>query len=232
MFCNTIIYGFTMEEHVIIASFGTSDRIAAESISNLEKTLKEISTCSVSTAYLSSKEHSIEKELSMNASKSVSIMPLLVQKGSEYERILSYGKHTGEPLLSSEHDAKRIAIVLDRALVRKENTSYLLIAHGQRERKVKEYEKLASHLRSDISLTFLMGPEKYTISRLPENEKIVIVPFLLVFGHHAKEDIRKNVIPFLESRGKEVMLIEKSLLELSYGFSEIFKDHFRALSDF
>ena len=49
---------------------------------------------------------------------------------------------------------------------------------------------------------------------------------------YVKEDIRKNVIPFLESRGKEVMLIEKSLLELSYGFSEIFKDHFRALSDF
>ena len=29
-----------------------------------------------------------------------------------------------------------------------------------------------------------------------------------------------------------IMLIEKSLLELSYGFSEIFKDHFRALSNF
>ncbi len=218
-----------MSERIIIVSFGTRDSSAAETMERLERRLESLSPFSVSKAYLSSQEHSLEKAISSLGPDNARIMPILIQKGEEYDRILSYGFRTGSPLLGSEEDAAAISKILSTSLPEKSDTSYLLIAHGSEGRRIPEYDILNSFLRSDISLVTLKGPGNYHTAKLGEKENIIVVPFLLAFGRHAKNDIKKEAVPFLMEKGRNVRLEENGLLSFSEDFSLLFEKHFRTL---
>ena len=223
-----------MQKKVIIASFGTKDEKAAKDIENMEKRLSSLSPYPCIFAYSShvmteaGDKRNIEEVIRDNADNEIIIMPLLIQKGREYEKILSYGLKTAAPLLGREENIRRVAGSINGKLEKLSGVKYLLIAHGEEGKKNEEFEILNSLLRSDIRLRTLKGSECYKSFEI-EEEVIHVIPFLLFFGHHAKHDIKEVLVPYFKKQGKIVSMIEHGILQEFPELSEIFESNFTAL---
>ena len=92
-------------------------------------------------------------------------MPLLVQKGSAYRTIISYGCRTGQPLLGNEADASEAAAALSETLERKDGKNYIIIAHGDMEGNTDEYRMLKALLRDDMKLRYFGAPDLKDVGR-------------------------------------------------------------------
>ena len=197
-----------MDRRAVIISFGTNDIEARKTMENLENRLMSFSDIPVSTAHLlHNSGNTLDEIITEHGNEELLLMPLLIQKGSEYERICSYGFQTGEPLLGNEEDA----------------------AHGTEKMEIKEFGLLQRHLRRDMLLTSLKGKDNYMTASVPDTKHIIIIPFLFAAGHHVKKDMRERVVPFYERKDRIVTLREEGLLSISDGFSELVCSHFRNL---
>ena len=154
------------------------------------------------------------------------IMPLLIQKGYEYRRILSLGLPTGEPLLSSSDDIMRIAGILRKELERKAGRTYIFAAHGNKDERIAQYDELNETLPDDIRIITMQGPCRFPAENIMAADEIILMPFLLTIGHHALIDMQEKVLPKLRRLCKQVSYVNESILSLSTGFYEIFEDHF------
>ncbi len=213
-------------KHVVAIRFSSRDRSAEDAMNNLETALSYAFHVPVESASLM--HGSIDEIISNHSDDELLFLPLIVQKGYEYEKILSYGFPAAQPLLGDESDAAEIAAILSSVLPERKDNTYLLVGHGMQNREISEYNLLRKHLRPDMRLTALKGPDDYHYTAIPDTE-ITIIPFLLTCGYHVKNDIVKTMIPYLAKRGKNVTLCENGLLNLSSGFAEIFRRHLAAL---
>ena len=219
-----------MDRRAVIISFGTNDIEARKTMENLENRLMSFSDIPVSTAHLlHNSGNTLDEIITEHGNEELLLMPLLIQKGSEYERICSYGFQTGEPLLGNEEDAMAIAEIMNTSLPAAPDTSYILIAHGTEKMEIKEFGLLQRHLRRDMLLTSLKGKDNYMTASFPDTKHIIIIPFLFAAGHHVKKDMRERVVPFYERKDRIVTLREEGLLSISDGFSELVCSHFRNL---
>lgn len=202
---------------LIMASFGTSSPSAAMEMDALMDRLEKLSPIPSQRIFLSH-ANSIEAIDSIGNERAC-ILPILVQKGGQYRRLLGYGLPTGDPLLGSQEDARKAAEILDESLERKHGRIYIIAAHGSERKEPAELEMLRGCLRSDMVLATLM---ENGMQELPKADEAVIVPFLLASGHHVQHDIRSRLMPSLQMPSA---LIDRGLLSLSEGFSRIFEDH-------
>ena len=100
-----------MTGNALIVSF----RPGSRETDALAEKLIGISPVPASAACLRGKPDSPVPELSSMIAESPGetlIMPLLIQKGSAYRTMLSYGRRTGQPLLGNEADASEAAAAL------------------------------------------------------------------------------------------------------------------------
>ena len=226
-----------MQKIVIIVSFGTKDEKAQASLKRIENRLSSLSPYPVLYAYSShsitnaTKERkNIETIIEENKERDIIIMPLMIQNGGEYEKILSFGYKTAKPLLGGRDSIERVARVINDTLEKQDGMKYLLIAHGEEGRARKEYEIIASLLRPDITLATLKGDECYKNIEI-EEDGVHIIPFLLVYGHHAKHDIKEEVIPYFKEKGKLLSMSECGILEKFEELEGIFESNFTSLLD-
>ena len=95
-----------MDRRAVIISFGTNDIEARKTMENLENRLMSFSDIPVSTAHLlHNSENALDEIITEHGNEELLLMPLLIQKGSEYERICSYGFQTGEPHMDSRQES-------------------------------------------------------------------------------------------------------------------------------
>lgn len=212
---------------VILVSFGS--RCMTEEMRNLEERLIALSPVETETAYLSHISEGKELEEIIEKEKDTAIMPLLIQKGHEYRKLLSFSRPTGEPLLSSFSDTERIAVLLNNLLERGNGRKHILVAHGCEGERIREYDAINARLRDDIRIVTLKGEGKFTPEAAGNAEKIIIHPFLLTIGHHANHDIKEELIPAVQGTGAHVVYQNESILSLSDEFALIFEEHFMAL---
>lgn len=216
-----------MTGNALIVSF----RPGSRETDALAEKLIGISPVPASAACLRGKPDSPVPELSSMIAESPGdtlIMPLLIQKGSAYRTMLSYGRRTGQPLLGNEADASEAAAALSEALERKDGKNYIIIAHGDMEGNTDEYRVLKSLLRDDMKLFSLRGPDTISPEAVPDAEETEIIPFLLSYGFHAERDIAEIILPELEYRMK-AYIRRCSLLSLTPRFEEMMIRHFREL---
>ena len=216
-----------MTGNVLIVSFRPEGRETAA----LAEKLIRISPVPAAIACLRSKPGSSVPELSSAIAESdgdTLIMPMLIQKGSAYRAILSYGCRTGLPLLGDEESASEAAEALSEALERKDGKNYLIIAHGDREGNTGEYRMLKSLLREDMMLCSLSGQDAFSPEAVPYAAETEIIPFLLSYGFHAGKDIEEIILPELEQTRK-AYIRRCSLLSLSTRFEEMVVRHFMEL---
>ena len=216
-----------MTGNVLIVSFRPEGRETAA----LAEELIRISPVPAATACLRSKPGSSVPELSSAIAESdgdTLIMPMLIQKGSAYRAILSYGCRTGLPLLGDEESASEAAEALSEALERKDGKNYLIIAHGDREGNTDEYRMLKSLLRDDMMHCSLSGQDAFSPEAVPYAAETEIIPFLLSYGFHAGKDIEETILPELEQTRK-AYIRSCSLLSLSTRFEEMVVRHFMEL---
>lgn len=219
-----------MNERALIISFGTRDIDAQGEIRQLEDRLARIAAIPVSSACLHSDYGtSLDRIIAEHRSEMFRLMPLLVQKGGEYNKILSYGFMTGAPLLGNKEDAAAVASILNAALPFVHDSTYILLAHGDERNDIEEYRTLRDLLRKDMILTTLKGPENYLSISIPDTSSVILMPFLLLSGHHVKKDIKEKAVPYFENHGKNTKLFAKGLLSLSESFTELIMQHFQEL---
>lgn len=230
-----MVYCFLVEKRIIIVSFGSNDGDGAKDIKKAEESLTSLSHYPVSYAYTShqivfddSTHKSLEEAIKAEKECEILIIPLLLQKGSQYEKLLSLNKRCALPLLGSQSNVERVAEIVNENLERKKGLRYLIIAHGSKEAKTNEYKLLESLLRDDISIATLKGDLSYKDANIKE-KSMHIIPFLLTYAHHAKNEIARDVVSFFEKQGKDVSLSECGLLSSFPSLMEIFKKNLMSL---
>ncbi|MCR3955543.1 MAG: sirohydrochlorin cobaltochelatase [Gudongella sp.] len=132
------------------------------------------------------------------------IQPLHIIGGIEFEKVLraarDFMKNTGKvivrvgtPLMWEDRDFRNIV----RILTPKDDTPVVLVGHGSRHKADSSYERLAEHFeRAGIRNVYIGTLEGKTgledmIGYLKEGEhrELVLKPFMLVAGDHAKNDM-------------------------------------------
>ena len=148
-----MFYCVAMHRRIIIVSFGTKDGKAGEEIAALKKRLSSAYSIPISYAYSSHhitrhvcKRMNFDKMIKEHEGEELLIMPLLIQKGGEYEKISSKGLRTAPPLLGSEENIRAVAAIINNGLKREDGLVHLLIAHGDEKRRTEEYDIFSSFM--------------------------------------------------------------------------------------
>lgn len=230
-----MVYCFLVGKRIIIVSFGSNDGDGAKDIKKAEESLALLSPYPVSYAYTShqiicedSTHKSLEETIKAEKDCEILIMPLLIQRGSQYEKLLALNKSCALPLLGSKGNAERVAEIINENLERREGLRYLIIAHGSEEVSTSEYKVLESLLRDDISIATLKGDLSYKDAHI-EEKSVHIFPFLLTYAHHAKNEIAGDVVSHFEEQGKDVSLSECGLLSSFPSLIKIFEKNLMSL---
>ena len=178
----------------------------------------------------------------------VAVQSLHVIPGSEYRdlcavvrgfRLMPAMKEIvlGRPLLGSQADMERVRKALE-AIASKESASHLFIGHGTHHPSNAFYTALAYRLEQGGSRAFLGTVEGYpdrgTVFkglRASDRRKVVLHPFMVVAGDHAKNDIAGpgsgSWKSELESRGYACEAVLKGLGEYE-SLASIWVDHLRS----
>ena len=224
-----MVYCFLVGKRIIIVSFGSNDGDGAKDIKKAEESLALLSPYPVSYAYTShqiicddSTHKSLEEAIKAEKECEILIMPLLIQRGSQYEKLLSLNKRCALPLLGSKGNADPNTILFWHTF------GYLIIAHGSKEVSTSEYKVLESLLRDDISIATLKGDLSYKDAHI-EEKSVHIIPFLLTYAHHAKKEIARDVVSHFEKKGKDVSLSECGLLSSFPSLIKIFEKNLMSL---
>ena len=155
-----------MHRRIIIVSFGTKDGDAGEEIAALEKRLSSAYSIPISYAYSSHhitrhvcKRMNFDKMIKEHEDEELLIMPLLIQKGGEYEKISSKGLRTAPPLLGSEENIRAVAAIKEERI----HIIPFLLSYGHHARHdikedvasyFKKEGKIVSMRESGITTTF------------------------------------------------------------------------------
>ena len=215
-----------MKKRIIIAYFGTKDEKAMAELSSFIRELQDAS--SLSCGSISLMHQDISSRLLFPPDEKILMLPLLIQKGGTYEKLLSCGAVTAPPLLCRRDDIMECASVINRTLERKTDHNYILIAHGDEMRRIEEFGALQNCLRDDVIITALKGKDRYT-EVSPSCRNITLIPFLLTCGHHAAHEINTGCREHFMKRGYSVTTVESGILSLFPGIREIFIRHLMEL---
>lgn len=133
------------------------------------------------------------------------IQPLHIIPGYEYEKIkraVSIANHNkevtvtlGKPLLYSEKDYDRVIEALETKMPKEtENQAVLLMGHGTEHFANAAYSMLQSKFNRVRKDTFIVNVEGYpemddVLEELKVYKKITLMPFMIVAGDHAMNDM-------------------------------------------
>jgi len=176
----------------------------------------------------------------------VVIQSLHVINGTEYElthnEILEYAGEMkiklGKPLLTEEDDYRKVVSIISKSIPKlKKDEIVILMGHGS------EHPSNSTYLALDYMFK-IMGHENIYISTVEgfpqikevieyieekkEVKKIYLVPFMIVAGDHAKNDMagedEDSWKSILENRGYDVEVILKGLGEMDE-IGDLFVEH-------
>ena len=215
-----------MKKRIIIAYFGTKDEKAMAQLSSFIKELQAESSVSCGSISLMHKD--VANQLVFPADEKILMLPLLIQRGGTYEKLLSCGFETAPPLLWRTEDIRECASVINRTLERKTDHNYILIAHGDEQRTIEEYGTLQNCLRDDVIITALKGKDNYRTLK-PHCTGLTLIPFLLTCGHHAKHEIMAGCTKHFDSSGYDVSFIGNGILSVFPSLKNIFIRHMKEL---
>lgn len=172
------------------------------------------------------------------------IQPTHIINGIETERLLRmiFSKtalfkkiRVGEPLLSSREDYMRAVKAVADAKIKPDNSMLILIGHGTEHRANASYLTLEYAFHSSGYHDVLVGtvesfPDIDNILEklsLTEKKHVTLMPFLLVAGEHAKNDMAGDGNSWkiiLQKEGYDVSVVMKGLGELK-DIRTIFLNH-------
>lgn len=221
-----------MKKGLILASFGTTHPdTRKKTIENIEKRitqeLKDVQTIRCFTSRMvvkrikeqesidiyNEKEALVALENLGIAFEDIYIQPLHVIPGVEYQKLqVVQGSHLGKPLL---YDEKSMEDVIDSLnFPDREEASFVLFGHGSYHESDKYYIDLQKKLREKgLDHVFIVTAEgSLSIEDILEdlvkrNKKVILQPFMIVAGEHAKKDMSSDDEDSLKS------IIEKTGLE-------------------
>ena len=215
-----------MKKRIIIAYFGTKDEKAMAELSSFIRELQDAS--SLSCGNISLMHQDIPSRLLFPPDEKILILPLLIQKGGTYEKLLQSGFETAPPLLFRTEDIVECASVINNTLEKKKDHNYILVAHGDEQRTIEEYGTLQECLRDDVIITSLKGKDNYRTLK-PHCTGLTLIPFLLTCGHHAKHEIMAGCTKHFASSGYDVSSIGNGILSVFPSLKNIFIRHLMEL---
>ena len=215
-----------MKKRIIIAYFGTKDEKAMAQLSSFIKELQAESSVSCGSISLMHKD--VANQLVFPADEKILMLPLLIQRGGTYEKLLSCGFETAPPLLCRTEDIRECASVINSTLEKKKDHNYILVAHGDEQRTIEEYRTLQECLRDDVIITALKGKDNYRTLK-PHCTGLTLIPFLLTCGHHAKHEIMAGCTKHFASSGYDVSSIGNGILSVFPSLKNIFIRHLMEL---
>ncbi|AMD95101.1 sirohydrochlorin cobaltochelatase [Leptotrichia sp. oral taxon 847] len=205
-----------MKKGIVIASFGTTHEDALKrTIDVIENKMREkygFENCK--RAFTSNKVREKLKtkknltifnqgealqSLKNKGFEKIFTMSLHILNGIEYKKLdNSFGK-VSEPLLFNESDYKKI-IENKEFNDTKGNDAIIFVGHGSEDASDESYEKLQNYYKKFGKENIFIGTieGKITIKHILEKlkntnfKKILLKPFLIVAGDHAKNDIMSN----------------------------------------
>lgn len=141
-------------------------------------------------------------------------------------------------LLETDGDFEYLIKEMDNLLKRNSDGAYLLMGHGSKHSSNKIYEvlgnKFAEHGRDDIYITCVEGYPyiEDVLSQLETYKNIHLLPFMIVAGDHAKNDMAGDGESFktiLEAENKIVSYKLKGLGEYDFVRKLILKHSYEAV---
>ncbi|BEP28291.1 sirohydrochlorin cobaltochelatase [Helicovermis profundi] len=192
------------------------------------------------------------EQLKKDKYSEVYIQPLHVINGEEYNDLLNQANNykdsfntlrIGKPLLSSTEDyQKAIDALKDKFSNLEKNEAVVFMGHGTPHIANAQYSELSYMLHDEgYSNVFVGTVEGYptidnVISRLNEKniEKVTLMPFMLVAGDHANNDMAGDESDswktILKKDGFEVTTYIHGLGEVK-GIQDLYVEHLRNLID-
>ncbi len=225
------------EDALILMGHGT-DHEADESYKKLEE---EYRRQGYENVYVATVEGEVTIEEILKRIEDIYIQPLHIIAGHEYGKISSMdGVKLGLPLLSSKEDYKRAVEAVNSKAI--EADALILMGHGTDHEADESYKKLEEeYKRQGYDNVYVATVEgEVTIEEVLERiqdkdyKKILIQPFMLVAGDHAKNDMASDEDDswksILEARGYDVEVNLKGLGEYQ-AIREIYIDHLRDIME-
>lgn len=161
----------------------------------------------------------------------VAVQSTHVMHGEEYEKMLAQLEpyrlrmqiSVGMPLLHAEADYAEVAdALLEWLPAPQENEALVLMGHGTPHFANSAYAQMEHMLQERCGRVFVATVEGYPtlesvkgqLSRLPEIRRVILAPFMLVAGDHARNDMAGEEDSWkaqLETMGYEVQCVLQGL---------------------
>lgn len=255
-----------MKKGIIVASFGTTyektRRLSIESMENkIKDKFKDYLVLRAFTSkivikrlkqrdnlYVNNIREALE-EMKEKGIKEISIQPLHIIMGHEYEKIVKgvdeflkendeFDIKIGKPLLDSEEDYKKTAKALNLK-EEKIDSATIFMGHGSNHRADSSYKKIQKEIDKEYKNIYMATVEgEITIEDVLEDLKekniksVILRPFMLVAGDHATNDMASDEEDswksILEKEGIKVDVDMTSLGELD-GIRDIFIEHLESV---
>ncbi|MDA3731895.1 sirohydrochlorin cobaltochelatase [Niameybacter massiliensis] len=233
-----------MKKAILVVSFGTSYlEQKKESIDPCIHAIEEaFSDWDVYESFSSSflrkrllKEHNLKmlspeesmETLQQEGYEKVIIQPLFLIEGIEYDKLLELqqayegetGIHqvaVGKALLSTQQDYTKVVKELED-LYSGLDSDLLLLGHGTTHQAHASYAQLREMLdKTTLNCIVTTLEDRSHLEMLPfKNEKVTVVPFMLVAGMHILRDVmgdhEESFKYGLEQMGKQVEVVKKGL---------------------
>ena len=185
--------------------------------------------------------------LSAEGFEEVVVQPTHIMNGEEYDSIVDAVKShrgsiariaVGKPLLTTSEDYDAAVGAVESCLLPlSERRDLVLMGHGTAHYANSAYcelqMKLWSHGLGSVFVTTVEGYPSFEdtleLMRRRDCRKVVAIPFMVVAGDHANNDMAgddDSLRTFLESEGYEVECIVRGLGEFE-GFRRLFVGHIR-----
>lgn len=202
-----------MKKAIIVASFGTSyEETRKLTLDTIEKEIKEKYTdykvirtyTSVMVRRILKKRDGIEVpspsesviELKNSGFNKIFIQPTHIIPGAEYEKLMGFSAFLGNPLLTEKTNMGEIVDALDFTPI-KQDEAIVYMGHGSYHGADKFYEIIENKIRlrglKNIFMGTVEGARKleHIIPELKacKVKKIKLLPFMMVAGDHAINDM-------------------------------------------
>lgn len=175
------------------------------------------------------------------------VLPTHIIPGLEYEKMLKTLRRyrldfevleIAPAVLSEEADCDKLVPVWKDMLGFDENTEYVLMGHGTEHSANVRYEQMQRAFEkqgfSNVHMALVEAKPDLedVLGKLRQRKvsKVVLHPFLLVAGDHARNDMRQVFAKRLEEEGYEVQTVIKGLGEYPQ-FRALYLERFRKMRE-